>query len=217
MAAARALDDRGLNQGRSGNVSLRVEDGFLVTPSGVPPRDLTEESVAHLDLEGSYAGPLAPSSEWRMHLALYRNRPELGAMVHAHPTFATALACLRRDIPPFHYMVAMAGGTTIRCAPYATFGTVALSASLLAGLHERRACLLANHGLVATGAALSDALELATVVESLARQYCQALAIGEPVLLSDQQMQEVLARFAAYGKPDSGAGNDVLGFPPRRA
>jgi L-fuculose-phosphate aldolase len=136
--------------------------------------------------------------------------------VHAHPTFATALACLRRDIPPFHYMVAVAGGSTIRCAPYATFGTVALSASMLAGLHERRACLLANHGLVATGATLTDALELAIVVESLARQYCQALAIGDPVLLSDQQMQEVLARFAAYGRPDSGS-DDVLGFPPRRA
>jgi L-fuculose-phosphate aldolase len=220
VAAARTLEASGLNQPRSGNISVRTDDGFLVTPSGVPAAELTESSIAHMDLEGTYAGPVPPSSEWRMHLSLYRSRADAGAMVHAHPTFATALSCLRREIPPFHYMVAVAGGTNIRCAPYATFGTVALSAAMLAALHERQACLLANHGLVALGQTLPRAIELAIEVETLARQFCQASLMGEPVLLNEQQMDEVLDRFRVYGKPEAevpAGGQEILGFPPRRA
>lgn len=213
------MESSGLSPGRGTNISVRTDDGFLLTPSGVPAGELTEAAIAHLDMEGTYAGPLPPSSGWRMHLALYRSRSEAGALVHAQPTFATALSCLRRDIPPFHHLIAVAGGSTIRCAQYATFGTVALSAAMLGALHDRRACLLANNGLVALGATLSRAVLLATEVEMLARQYAQACLLGEPVLLTDQQMEEVLARFKIYGKAASDVPEEMrlsLGAPPRR-
>lgn len=217
--AARALESSGLSPGRGANISVRTDDGFLLTPSGVPAAELTPATIAHLDMEGTYQGPLPPSSGWRMHLSLYRSRPDAGAMVHAQPTFATALSCLRRDIPPFHHLVAVAGGATIRCAQYATFGSVALSAAMLAALHERRACLLANNGVVALGVTLSRALLLATEVEMLARQYAQACVLGQPVLLTEQQMAEVLTRFDLYGGRASGAPDETrlaLGAPPRR-
>jgi L-fuculose-phosphate aldolase len=219
VEAARALDRLGLNQGRSGNVSVRSGDGFLITPSGVATDALTPDGIAHMELGGSYAGPLPPSSEWRMHLAIYRDRPEAGAVVHTHATFSTALACLRQEIPPFHYMVAMAGGRTIRCADYATFGTDDLSQAMMRALDGRRACLLANHGMIAFGASLRKAVDLAVEVETLARQYWYARSLGAPVLLSPGQMAEVEARFAAYGRPPDemppGAA-ELLGFPPRR-
>jgi ribulose-5-phosphate 4-epimerase/fuculose-1-phosphate aldolase len=188
----------GLSPGTSGNVSLRVADGFLITPSALPYGDTEPEDIVPVTGSGESLGSRRPSSEWRIHLDIYAARPDAGAVVHAHPPFSTTLACLEREIPPFHYMVAAAGGTSIRCADYATFGTQALSDFALAALDGRRACLLAHHGILALGKDLAAALQLAVEVESLAQQYWQALVITEPPLLSDSQMQEALDGFADY-------------------
>ena len=200
IASARALQPAGLNKGTSGNVSVRDGAGFLITPTGLAYDGLGPDDIPRMALDGAWTGKHKPSSEWRFHRDLYAARPEAGAVVHAHPPFAVALACLRRDIPPFHYMVAVAGGATIRCAPYATFGTAALSEAVLAGLADRRACLLANHGLVALGADLPRALKLTVEVEELARQYLLALGAGGPVMLSDTEIAEALEQFETYGQ-----------------
>jgi L-fuculose-phosphate aldolase len=203
IATARRMNALGINQGTSGNVSARVADGLLITPSGVDYADMTPGDVVVMGFDGTWHCPRAerrPSSEWRFHLDILRARPEFGAVVHSHPTNATALACLGRDIPAFHYMVAVAGGESIRCAPYATFGSAALSKHALAALEGRRACLLANHGMIAAGADLATALALAVEVETLAAQYGRALQLGKPKLLSKAEMKRVLAKFAAgYG------------------
>lgn len=199
--AARRTVALGLNRGAEGNVSLRWDEGFLITPSGLPNDSLQAGQMVYMDLEGGWQGPLKPSSEWRIHRDLYRARAEAGAIVHAHSPYAVSLACLRRPIPAFHYMVAAAGGHDIPCAAYATFGTEALSANVLAALAGRRACLMANHGQVALGRTLDDALRLAEIVEELAAQYWRARLLGEPVLLTDAEMAAVLARFADYGQP----------------
>ncbi len=190
----------GLNQGTSGNVSVRAGEGFLITPSGVPYEAMAPGQVVRMDLGGGYVGDWLPSSEWRMHLDIYRARPGAGAVVHVHSTYATALSCLRRGIPAFHYMIAVAGGATLRCADYATFGTQALSDAMLAALEGRSACLLANHGQIAFGPTLDKALWLAGEVEALARQYLVASQAGEPVLLDDSEMAGVIERFKSYGK-----------------
>lgn len=200
VAAARRLSGLGLNPGRSGNASLRWEGGFLVTPSGVAYDRLGPQDVVLVDAAGEPRGARKPSSEWRLHRDIYARRPEAGGIAHTHSPFATTLACLRRPIPAFHYEVAFAGGADIRCAPYATFGTQQLSDHALAALEGRRACLLANHGVVAIGATLADAVELAERVEALARLYCQALQLGEPVLLDEVEMARVLEKFRTYGK-----------------
>lgn len=198
------MNARGVNRGASGNVSARLEaDRFLITPSGIPYAEMTPDQIRLMDLSGASLDPsecaLKPSSEWRIHCDLLRGRQEAGAVLHAHPPFSTALACLGKEIPAFHYMVAVAGGTTIRCAPYATFGSQTLSDHALAALTDRRACLLANHGLICLGRDLKHVLDLAAEVETLAEQYWRALQIGEPRLLSDAQMEEVLAKFQNYG------------------
>lgn len=192
----------GLNQGTSGNVSARSREGFLITPSGRDMAALDAAEIVPLDMEGSFPAAMKPSSEWRFHRDLYAAFPEARAVVHAHSPFAVALACLRRDIPPFHYMVAMAGGTDIRCAAYATFGTQALSDAVLAALQGRRACLMANHGLLAWGRSLKGALALALEVEALCGQYLRASQAGEPVLLTAAEMAEVLEKFKGYGAQD---------------
>jgi len=192
----------GLNQGASGNVSVRSRTGFLITPSGENMASLTADDMVEMSLDGAVEGVGRPSSEWRFHRDIYKSFPEAEAVVHAHSPFAVALACLRRDIPPFHYMVAMAGGVDIRCAAYATFGSQALSDAVLAALQDRRACLMANHGLVAWGRSLSAALALANEVEALCGQYLRACQIGEPVLLNALEMQEVLDKFKDYGSKD---------------
>ena len=197
---ARQTVIKGLNQGASGNVSVRLRDGFLITPSGLPNDTLEPAQMVFVDMEGQAGGSLKPSSEWRIHRDLYRARPEVAAVVHAHSPHAVSLSCLRRDIPAFHYMVAAAGGKDIRCAGYATFGTQALSDWVLAALQNRRACLMANHGMVAVGASLDTALALALEVEELCAQYWRAKLMGEPVLLSDAEMDEVLERFRHYGQ-----------------
>ena len=198
-ALARESVHCGLNQGTSGNVSVRSREGFLITPSGQNMAALTADDMVEMSLAGDVLGEGRPSSEWRFHRDIYATFPAAGAIVHAHSPFAVALACLRRGLPSFHYMVAMAGGVDIRCAAYATFGTQALSDAVLAALQDRRACLMANHGLVAWGRSLSGALALANEVEALCGQYLRACQVGDPVLLSDAEMQEVLEKFKDYG------------------
>ena len=193
------MNAEGLNTGTSGNVSVRVPGGMLVTPSGVPYAETAPGQVVHVAADGSWSGDWRPSSEWRMHLAIYAARREAQAVVHVHSAHATALACLRRGIPAFHYMVAVAGGPDIRCADYATFGTQALSDAMLTALQGRSACLLANHGQIAFGPSLDRALWLAGEVEALARQLIAAETLGPPVILPDDEMARVLALFADYG------------------
>jgi L-fuculose-phosphate aldolase len=210
VAAVRWLMARGLYTGTSGNVSCRGGAGFLVTPTGIPCDDLGPADVVEVSLDGEPRGPLVPSSEWRIHRDLYRARPEIGAVVHTHSLFATALACLRRPVPSFHYMLAKTGGPELRCARYATYGTAALSSNALRALAGRRACLLANHGLVALGRDLAAARLLAEEVESLCAQYVIARSAGSPVLLPKREMAAVAARFAGYGQP-------AASTPPRGA
>jgi L-fuculose-phosphate aldolase len=205
VVTARAMNAVGVNRGRAGNVSARLRregfDGFVITPTGFRYDAMGEDDLAGVTLEGAASGPQLPSSEWRFHRDIYRERPEVAAIVHTHAPFATTLACLDRGIPPFHYMIARAGGRDIRCAPYATFGTQALSDHAVRALDGRRACLLAHHGMIAVGASLESAFELAIEVETLAEMYWRALQVGEPVLLSDAEMATVLEKFRTYGQP----------------
>jgi L-fuculose-phosphate aldolase len=203
IATAIEMNARGLNRGKSGNVSARFDDGFLVTPTGMAYESTQPVDIVAMTQEGSARGPRLPSSEWRFHRDIYAARREVGAVVHAHSPFATSIACLGRGIPSFHYMIAVAGGKDIRCAAYATFGTQQLSDHALGALEGRKACLLANHGMIAVGASLTAALALAVEVESLAEQYWRALQIGTPNLLSDVEMQIVLEKFRTYGQPDT--------------
>jgi L-fuculose-phosphate aldolase len=203
VAAARAMNESGLNRGTSGNLSLRDGEGMLITPSGVPYEELQAADIVRVDGAGRADGRLRPSTEWRFHHDIYRARPEAEAILHAHPVHCTALACLGRPLPAFHYMVAVAGGRDIRCAPYATFGTQALSDHVLAALAGRRACLLANHGLLCFASSLPRALGLALEIEHLAQSYLACLAAGDPVILDDEEMDRVLLKFADYGRRDA--------------
>jgi L-fuculose-phosphate aldolase len=204
VETVRWLMARGLYAGTSGNVSARSAGAMLITPTGVPCDEIDAASMAVVPLAGGAAaarGPLAPSTEWRIHRDIYRSHPDVGAVVHTHSTFATALACLRRPIPAFHYMVAKAGAGDIRCARYATYGTAALSRNALAALRGgRRACLLANHGLLALGADPASARALAEEIEALCAQYIHARAAGSPVILPAGEMRRVQAKFATYGR-----------------
>ena len=182
-------------------MSVRYSDWFLITPSGIRYDALSPTQIVEMDFEGESEGRMRPSSEWRFHLDIYRARPEVGAIVHTHPPYGTAVAALRRHLPAFHYMVAIAGGTTIRCAPYATFGTQLLSNHVMRALDDRTACLLANHGMVAVGATLEEATQLAIEVEALCQMYLAALQAGEPHILSDEEMADVLAKFDDYRNP----------------
>jgi L-fuculose-phosphate aldolase len=201
VQAAQRLNPLGINQGTSGNVSARAEGGFLITPSGVPYEDLAADRIAFVNMQGAPSGPFAPSTEWRFHRDIYARRPEAGGVVHTHSPYATSLACLGKSIPAFHYMVAVAGGADIRCADYATFGTQDLSEAALGALENRKACLLANHGMIALGETVETALALAVEVEALAAQYWRALQIGKPTILSKAEMKRVLKKFESYGKP----------------
>lgn len=200
LAACRDMNRLGINQGTAGNVSVRVPGGFLVTPTGVPYDELAPGMMVEMDFLGRHRGALLPSSEWRFHRDILARRPDANAVVHCHAMFATTLAIARMEIPPLHYMVAAAGGSNIRCAPYATYGTQELSDAALAALEGRRACLLANHGMIAIGADLAKALRLAVEVETLAAQYWRALQVGGPKLLSQDEIAVVLGKFASYGQ-----------------
>jgi L-fuculose-phosphate aldolase len=203
VEAAKALDALGFMPGKSGNLSCRTPGGFLVTPSGLPYAEMGPGDLVEFAAHGAgLGGDRRPSSEWRLHAAVYAARPEAAAVVHTHSPMATALSCAREGIPPFHYMIALAGGSDVRCAPYATFGTQALAANCVVALEGRRAALLANHGVVAFGATLAAARALAEEVENLARQYLALRAAGlTPVLLTAAEMEEVAEGFADYARP----------------
>ena len=199
VAAARELDAQGLNRGTSGNVSLRFRDGLLITPSGVPTAAMTAQDIVAMTLDGRHQPGLKPSSEWRFHRDILAARPEIGAVVHAHPVHCTAFAMCGRGIPAVHYMMAAFGGPDVRCAPYAPYGTAELSALALTALTDRSACLLANHGMIAAGASLEKALWLAVELETLCQQYAVALQVGVPVVLSDAEILSTVERFKGYG------------------
>lgn len=200
---AQAMETCGLSHGRSGNLSQRVNDSFLITPTGIASESLELDQIVLMGLDGQCpGGQLKPSSEWRFHRDLYQAREEFTAIIHTHSTHATVLACLREDIPPFHYMIAEMGGENIRCAEYATFGTQALSDNVIAAMQDRKACLMANHGMLVAGSDLKQALELARQFEELCKQYVLASQLGEPVILSQQEMAIIVEKFKHYGVQD---------------
>jgi L-fuculose-phosphate aldolase len=192
----------GINQGTSGNISLRHGDGMLVTPTSTPYEAMKPEQIVYMHLDGNHDPAQRPSSEWRFHRDILKARPEAQAIVHAHPPYSTMLAIMGMEIPPVHYMVAVAGGDTIRCAPYATFGTQELSEHAVRALEGRTACLLAHHGMIAVGPSLPKAMWLAVEVETLARQYHGCLQIGTPPLLPKEEIEKVRVRMAGYGHAD---------------
>ena len=207
LNVTRKLAELGLNKGTSGNCSVRWKDGFLVTPSGMSVEEMMPSNMVKMTFDGIAEPEKKPSSEWRFHRDILSARPEIGAVIHVHSMFATTLACLHQAIPPFHYMIAVAGGDSIRCAPYALFGSQELSDKALAALEERKACLLANHGMIALGYDLDDALAVAIEVENLCEQYWRILQItkqnpeNEPsLLLNEAEMKEVFQQFKGYGK-----------------
>ncbi len=212
IAGCRELVQRGLTYGTSGNVSVRRDERcFFVTPTGISYDSLEPDDIPLMDVDGRWFGRRRPSSEWRFHRDVFSRREEVAAIVHTHSPKATSLACTGRGIPAFHYMVAVAGGPDIRCAPYHTFGSQELSDAALAALQDRRACLLANHGVIAVGADLPAALALAGEVENLAAQYCTALALGKLRILHETEMRRVVEKFRTYGKQDATDSGLVFG------
>lgn len=205
VACCREMNASGINQGTSGNISARYGETMLITPSATPYDRMTPDMIVSMPFDaepGAWDGPLRPSTEWRFHFDILTRRPEINAVVHAHPIHATALAMTRREIPACHYMVAAFGGNSVRCAGYARFGTAELSALALEALEDRTACLMANHGMIALGETLEKAMWRAVELETLARQYCVSLSIGGPVLLSDKDIDETKAAFGSYGLRD---------------
>lgn len=200
VAALKRLDERGLIRGNTGNLSARCGQGMLITPTGMGAEDIAPPDLVWVGDDGEVRGRWQPSSEWHFHRAAYQGRADRCAVVHVHSIHATALACLERPLPPFHYMVAIAGGADVPCVPYHLYGTESLSAAVGAALRERDACLLAHHGLVAAGATIERALKVAFEIEALAEIYLAALAVAEPSTLSAQQMEEVIGKFRSYGQ-----------------
>ncbi len=198
VATCRQMNDLGINQGTSGNVSVRCGDGLLITPTSLPYDEMQPDDLVWMDFAGNFKG-LRPSSEWRFHRDILFARKDVDAVLHCHSTYAATLACHHKDIPSFHYMVAMAGGTTIRCAPYATFGTQELSDVALTALKDRSACLLGHHGQIALGTTMKSALKLAVEVETLAKMYVEVLSLGEPEILSDEEMDNVFQQIRNVG------------------
>ena len=204
IARCLEMNASGLNQGTSGNLSARSGGGMLITPSGVAYQQLAPEDIVWMNLDGSYQHRLACSSEWRFHRDIYLARPEVNAVVHAHPTYCTALAICGMEIPAVHYMIAFAGGNSIRCGPYHTYGTQELSDAALTALEGRNACLLANHGMIAVGPTLARAMWLAIEVEALARQYVSALQVGKPNILPEDEIARVAEKVRNYGLKSKG-------------
>ncbi len=201
IETAKQFNVSGLSVGTSGNLSARTSQGYLITPSGIPYHQLKEADIVEMDLQGNVVhGDLKPSSEWHFHQDIYLAREEINAIVHVHSDYATGIACTRQDIPAFHYMVARAGGDSIRCAEYATFGTDALSQNAVKALQGRNACLLANHGMIALGESIDSAYKLAEEIENIAKQYCISKQLGEVVLLDSDEMKINLEKFKTYGK-----------------
>jgi L-fuculose-phosphate aldolase len=212
IAKCRWMNASGLNQGTSGNISARYQDRMLITPSAIPYDAMTPDIIASMSLGeyGDWEGPLWPSTEWRFHLDIMRARADVGAVVHTHSTYATVLAIARKSIPACHYMIAAFGGTDIRCAGYARYGTKELSDLALAALDRRNGCLLANHGMIAVGANLDKAMWLAVELETIARQYYLSLALGSPFILSEADIADTAKGFASYGLQDRPAALDDL-------
>ncbi|ODT22973.1 MAG: fuculose phosphate aldolase [Kaistia sp. SCN 65-12] len=207
----RRMNSTGINQGTAGNLSVRTSSGFLITPSSLPYDTMTPDDLVEMDFDGTYLGR-RPSSEWRFHRDILKNRTDINVVLHCHSLYATTLACHHKTIPAFHYMVGVAGGTTVRCADYATFGTQALSDHALKALDGRFACLLGQHGQISLGKDLEQALWLAIEVETLSRMYVQVLTLGEPPILSDDEMARVLDQMKrmSYGLgPEAEGSNDV--------
>lgn len=203
LRTARAMNASGINRGTSGNVSARSQDHsgtFLITPTGMDYAEMEAADIVVMAMDGSYPGQRKPSSEWRFHRDIYAAKNDVGAVVHTHSPFATALACMGSDIPPFHYMIARFGGRDVRCAAYATFGTQELSDAALVALRDRRGCLLAHHGMLVCGTDLKQALALAVELETLCEQYWRVLQIGPAKLLPDEEMKRVLEKFSGYGQ-----------------
>ncbi|MCG5482396.1 MAG: class II aldolase/adducin family protein [Sinorhizobium meliloti] len=201
----RHMNAIGLNQGTSGNISLRHGGTMLITPSAIPYAEMTPEMIVAMPIDGEYgawAGPKRPSVEWPFHLDILRARPDVGAVVHTHATFSTILAIARKPIPACHYMIAAFGGTDVRVADYARYGTKALSENVLKAMEGRSACLMANHGMIATGSSLEKAMWAAVELETIAKQYYHALLIGGPVVLPQEEIAGVIEGFATYGHQD---------------
>ena len=211
VETCRAMDARGINQGTAGNLSLRYGAGFLITPSSMPYDIMQAEDIVEMGWDGTYVGR-RPSSEWRFHRDILKTRTDMNVVLHCHSLYATSVACHHRTIPAFHYMVGVMGGTTLRCARYATYGTQALSDAAIEALEGRKACLLGQHGQIALGKTLNAALWMAIEVETLARMYQQALVLGEPPVLPDDEMERVIAQMTrmSYGLgPEEEGANDV--------
>ncbi|WP_339757090.1 class II aldolase/adducin family protein [uncultured Hoeflea sp.] len=192
-----------INIGTTGNMSVRSDDGMLITPSGIPPRVLAPEAIVPMDFDGRWSGNVKPSSEWALHSAIYKARPDVRAVVHAHSDHCVALSCARLNLPAFHYMIAGFGGDNVRCSRYATFGSPELAEATVEALDNRTGCLLANHGMVTVGATLADAYGRALKLETLARQYMLCRSFAEPVLLNEQELAEVKQRYKTYGRQDA--------------
>ncbi len=204
LLISQQLASLGLNRGTSGNASIRVEStlqppGFLITPSGMSADKMTSADMVWMDFAGNATGSRQPSSEWRFHMDILKSKPEVNAVIHTHSMFATTLSTFRKDMPAFHYMIALAGGDSIRCAPYALFGSQQLSDNAIAALRDRKACLLANHGMIAVGETLEKALNITQEVETLCEQYLRALQVGVPHILTKLEMLEVQEKFKTYG------------------
>lgn len=211
VATCRKMNESGINQGTAGNLSIRIDNGFLITPSSLPYDDMQAEDIVEMGFDGTYVGR-RPSSEWRFHRDILAQREDINVVLHCHSLYATTLACHHRTIPSFHYMTGVAGGNTIRCAGYATFGTQALSDNALTALEDRLACLLGQHGQISLGKDFAAALWLAIEVETLSRMYVQALTLGEPPILPDDEMERVIEqmRRMSYGQaPDPEGSNEV--------
>ncbi len=196
------MSDRGINQGTSGNISVRIEDGFLITPSGVPYGEMQPDDIVVMRIDASHTGIRKPSTEWRFHRDIMERKPEVGAVIHLHSMFCTSLSILRREIPAVHYMIAAAGGPTVPCVPYVTWGTQELADYIVDALKDRHACLLSNHGMVCVGPNLKKAAWLAVEIEALAAQYWRALQVGVPHVLPDEEIGRVIDRFKSYGQPE---------------
>lgn len=212
VSICRRMNSSGINQGTAGNLSVRMDKGLLITPSGMPYEAMEPNDIVEMDFDGTYVGARRPSSEWRFHRDILKAREDINVVLHCHSVYATTLACHHKTIPSFHYMTGVAGGTTIRCAEYATFGTQALSDNALVALEDRLACLLGQHGQISLGKTMEAALWLAIEVETLSRMYVQALTLGEPPVLSDEEMARVIEqmRRMSYGlAPDAEGTNDI--------
>jgi L-fuculose-phosphate aldolase len=196
------MNSSGLNQGNSGNISVRVGDRMLITPTSIPYVETTPDMIASMPIDGEYGafdGPKKPSSEWRFHLDIMKARPDVKSVVHTHSTYATILAIARKPIPACHYMIAAFGGDDVRVSGYARYGTKALSDHVLVALEGRNGCLMANHGMLTIGSSLKKAMWRAVELETIAKQYYHSLLIGGPVVLSPAQIDETMESFASYG------------------